>query len=57
MKKTGKERKNANKKTQACNKDRRDEFLGLFGVWAEDDEEEFYKRTIDLEEIDMREWG
>jgi len=36
--------------------DDRKEFMDLFGVWTEDDLEEFSRAVQDFEEIDEREW-
>ncbi len=36
--------------------DHRDEFLDLFGVWTEDDEEQFLEIVKDLEAIHSEDW-
>jgi len=36
--------------------DHRDEFLDLFGVWTEDDEEQFLESVKDLEAVHSEDW-
>jgi hypothetical protein len=36
--------------------DHRDEFLDLFGVWTEDDEEQFLETVKDLEVVHPEDW-
>ena len=36
--------------------DHRDEFLDLFGVWTEDDEEQFLETVKDLEAVHSEDW-
>ena len=36
--------------------DHRDEFRDLFGVWTEDDEEQFLKAVKDLEIVEPGDW-
>lgn len=36
--------------------DHRDEFLDLFGVWTEDDEQQFLSAVKDLERIEPGDW-
>jgi len=37
-------------------RDHRDEFLDLFGVWTEDDEQEFLRAVKDQETVEPGDW-
>jgi len=36
--------------------DHRDEFIDLFGIWTEDDEQEFLRAAKDLETVEPGDW-